>query len=71
MADETQLMPAYEYLHRLVREFPRLKPLVELLGEPLADNFAHLKDVENWINFSLRFLKRSPAIHIPDSLKNP
>lgn len=34
--DVTQLMPAHEYLHRLVKEFPRLEPLVEFLGEPLA-----------------------------------
>jgi hypothetical protein len=36
--DETALMPANEYIHRVVKAYPRLGPIVELLG-PLAGDF--------------------------------
>lgn len=37
--DLTKLMPVHESLPRLIKEFPRLKRLVDFLGEPTAASF--------------------------------
>jgi len=37
--DLTKLMPVHESLPRLVKEFPKLKRLVDFLGEPTAASF--------------------------------